>query len=226
MLMEQMPGEVLHEGEDLDRAIEHVAVGAMQPRHVLERIGPGSLLIVPGDRQDVIHATLAANRTQQVLLREPSLFDRFRNRSRFGRAPDDPSATSLAGMVFSGGYRPSERELDAIRESGVFAYLVDGETYQVASDIHDLLVKTHSADLQKISEIKHLVAEHFDVAALLDRLEPLEGFSGVIANASDMVGRASMGQTRTGQFVKRRLRRLAGGAASLSGAIRSLGDRS
>ena len=41
-----------HPGDDLDRVIEHVAIGAMQPRHLIERVGPGSLLIVPGDRSD------------------------------------------------------------------------------------------------------------------------------------------------------------------------------
>ncbi len=70
MLVEQMPGELLHPGDDLDRQIEHVAIGAMQPRHVIERIGPGSLLIVPGDREDVIHAAIAAQRHQRSLQRE------------------------------------------------------------------------------------------------------------------------------------------------------------
>ena len=82
MLIEQMPGEVLHEGGDLDRRIEHVGIGAMQPRHVIERIGPGSLLIVPGDREDVIHATIAAARRQRELSRESRLIDRLRDRSR------------------------------------------------------------------------------------------------------------------------------------------------
>src|SRR5690606_14674369 len=78
MLVEQMPGEMLHEGNDLDRRIEHVGIGAMQPRHVIERIGPGSLLIVPGDREDVIHATIAATRRQRELSREPRFMDRLR----------------------------------------------------------------------------------------------------------------------------------------------------
>jgi BioD-like phosphotransacetylase family protein len=171
MLIEQLPGEVLNQGDDLDRPIEHVAIGAMQPRHVLERIGPGSLLIVPGDRQDVIHATLAANRTQRALDREPGLLERLRGRSRFGRSTEDPAVTSLAGMVFSGGYRPSGRELEAIRQSGLFAYLVSQETYTVASDVHDLLVKTHPSDTAKIDEIKRLVADHFDVEGLLERID-------------------------------------------------------
>ena len=46
--------ELLSAGEDMDRHIEHVAIGSGQARHVLEKIGPGSLLIVQGDREDVI----------------------------------------------------------------------------------------------------------------------------------------------------------------------------
>jgi BioD-like phosphotransacetylase family protein len=215
MLIEQMPGEILHEGDDMDRAIEHVAIGAMQPRHVLERLGPGSLLIVPGDREDVINATIAANRTQHKLDREPRLFDRLRHRSRFGRAPDDPSITSLAGMVFTGGYRPRDRDLEAIRDSGLFAYLVEDETYDVASEIHDLLVKTHAADSAKIDEIKRLVADHFDVEALLHQLEPYEGVPGAIADASEMVRRSPAGQTRAGQIVRGSLQGLARRVSSL-----------
>jgi BioD-like phosphotransacetylase family protein len=169
MLLEQMPGEVISAGDDLDRRIEHVAIGAMQPRHVLERIGPGSLLIVPGDREDVIHATLAADRNQRVLHRNPGLLDRFRHRSTFGRQSTTPDRFDLAGMVFTGGYRPRPRELEAIQRSGVFAYLVEEDTYAAASEIHDLLVKTHAADRDKIAAIRRLVAEHLDVARILDR---------------------------------------------------------
>jgi len=171
MLVEQMSGELLHPGDDLDRQIEHVAIGAMQPRHVIERIGPGSLLIVAGDREDVIHATIAAQRHQRSLQREVGLFDRLRDRSRFGRTSTDPSSTELAGLVFTGGYRPRNRELEAIRQAGMFAYMVPQDTYAAASRIHDLLVKTHPADLDKISEIRALVAREFDIDGLLRCIE-------------------------------------------------------
>lgn len=171
MLFEQMTGELLSSGDDMDRLIEHVAIGSGQARHVLENIGPGSLLIVQGDRQDIIHATIAANDTQRALNREPGLWERLRNRSRFGRAPDDPGARLLAGMVFTAGRRPSERDLEAISKAGIFAFLAEDEIYPVASAIHGLLVKTHVADRAKIHEIKRLVAEHFDVDGLLSRVD-------------------------------------------------------
>ncbi|MBA2556501.1 MAG: AAA family ATPase, partial [Chloroflexi bacterium] len=44
MLLQQMPGKLLHAGPDPSRPIEHVAIAAMQARHVLERVGPGSLV--------------------------------------------------------------------------------------------------------------------------------------------------------------------------------------
>ena len=69
--------------------------------------------------------------------------------------------------MLTGGYRPREAVIDAIRESGMFATIVKEDTYVVASEVHDLLVKTHAADNDKIAEIKALVAEHLDIDRML-----------------------------------------------------------
>lgn len=197
MLVEQMPGEVLHAGADLDRVIEHVAIGAMQPRHLLERIGPGSLLIVPGDREDVIQATVAANRTARTLHSDPGVFDRLRNRSRFGRRAADPGRTELAGMLLTGGYRPRPRDLEAIRAEDLFAHLVEEDTYAAASRVHDLLVKIHAADTAKIALIKALVAEHLDVDRLLEAFQRPPG--PAVEPASGLrVGRSTLDSVRDG----------------------------
>ena len=57
--------------------------------------------------------------------------------------------------------------LEAIRRADLFAMLVREDTYAVASEVHDLLVKTHPADVVKIEEIKRLVAENLDVDRIL-----------------------------------------------------------
>ena len=62
MVLEGVHGETLHPGPDLDLVIGGVAIGAMEPEHMLERIGPRSLVIVPGDREDVIEAIVGARR--------------------------------------------------------------------------------------------------------------------------------------------------------------------
>ena len=142
MVLEGVHGETLHAGPDLDQVIGGVAIGAMEPEHMLERIGPRSLVIVPGDREDVIEAIVGARRD--------------------GRGTSD-----ALGLVLSGGYRPSDAVIDSIRRADVFATLVPEDTYAVASEVHDLLVKTHPADRGKIEEIKALVWEYLFIDRIL-----------------------------------------------------------
>ncbi|HZW01137.1 MAG TPA: AAA family ATPase [Candidatus Deferrimicrobium sp.] len=183
MLLEQMHGELLHPGDDMDRAIEHVAIGDMEPAHMVARFGPGTLLILPGDRRDVVAAAVTAHRAQQAL-RPRALRPRAdrpdpqREHAPLTHSPADPATVSLTGMVFSGGIRPRQRDLDALREAGLFAYLMEAETYEVASQVHGLLVKTHPANRAKIEEIKRLVTDHFDVDGLLERLDGLTRLAG------------------------------------------------
>ena len=136
MVDEGVRGETIHPGPDLDQVISGVAIGAMEPDHMLEWVGPGSLVIVPGDREDVILAIASAHLT------------------------GPPSGAPALGLVLTGGYRPRASVLDAIRRADLFATLVPADTYAVASDVHDLLVKTHPSDHGKITEIKNLVWEH------------------------------------------------------------------
>jgi len=148
MIMEGVRGETIWPGPDLERVIDGVAIGAMEPEHVLERVGPGTLVIAPGDREDVILALVQSAVVGQ---------------GRHG-----------VGLVLTGGYRPRPLIADAIRAADLFATLVKEDTYAVASEVHDLLVKTHSSDLERIDLIKTLVAEHLDVDRILDVATPLK----------------------------------------------------
>ena len=73
-----------------------------------------------------------------------------------------------SGLVLTGGYRPRKAVLDAIRDADLFATIVPEDTYAVASEVHDLLVKTHVADREKIEEIKALVWEHLFIDRVLE----------------------------------------------------------
>ena len=71
------------------------------------------------------------------------------------------------GMVLTGGYEPRPEVLDTIRQAGLFAAFAPDDTYAVASEIHDLLVKTHPSDSGKIELIKDLVWEHLKLDPVL-----------------------------------------------------------
>ncbi|MBI2763394.1 MAG: AAA family ATPase [Chloroflexi bacterium] len=162
MILEGVHGEVLHEGPDLERVIDGVAVGAMEPRHMLERVGPGTLVIVPGDREDVI---LTLTTAHQLGVRDRP--DHGEREATPDRVNVDEHEGAAIGLVLTGGYRPRPAVIEAIRRADLFATLVVEDTYAVTSEVHDLLVKTHPADLVKIELIKRLVAENLDVDRIL-----------------------------------------------------------
>jgi BioD-like phosphotransacetylase family protein len=161
MILEGVKGETVHAGPDLDRVIDGVAIGAMEPGHMLERVGPKTLVIVPGDREDVILTLTTAHlmgtpRSASVEeLTQPTL------------RLEDAHAGAAIGLVLTGGYRPRKAVLEAIRRADLFATLVPDDTYTVASEVHDLLVKTHAADHEKIELIKELVATNLDIDRVL-----------------------------------------------------------
>jgi BioD-like phosphotransacetylase family protein len=178
MVRDGVHGEELHPGPDLDAVIGDVAIGAMEPGHMLERIGPRTLVIVPGDREDVIltlttaHLVGPASGGGSAGAPGASGTKRAPSGSLEGRrwgsvAPVDGHEGAALGLVLTGGYRPRPAVIDAIRRADLFATLVPDDTYRVASEVHDLLVKTHPADLEKIELIKDLVAEHLDIDRIL-----------------------------------------------------------
>jgi BioD-like phosphotransacetylase family protein len=161
MIQEGVRGELLHPGPDLERVIDGVAIGAMEPGHMLERVGSGTLVIVPGDREDVIRTLTTAH-----LMGSPR---RGSGTDALPGAANDLRGHEGAalGLVLTGGYRPKDAVVEAIRAADLFTTLVPEDTYTVASEVHDLLVKTHAADREKIALIKALVASTLDVDRIL-----------------------------------------------------------
>lgn len=170
MVLEGVSGEELHPGPDLDAVIGDVAIGAMEPGHMLERVGPRTLVIVPGDREDVILTLTTAHLVGPARSGKPATAGGavgLEGRPWGGVAAVDGHEGAALGLVLTGGYRPRPAVIDAIRRADLFATLVPEDTYRVASEVHDLLVKTHPADREKIELIKALVAEHLDIDRIL-----------------------------------------------------------
>lgn len=137
---EGLNASLLNQPTELHNLVDDVVVGAMAVQNAMQFFKPGVLLITPGDREDLILA--AAN----AMLRE--------------------TGQSLAGMVLTGGLKPSSPVLKVINELPYPVLLARKDSYQVASTVHDLIVKTHPDDLEKINIIRDLVAKHVDVEAI------------------------------------------------------------
>ncbi len=144
IIRDELSAEVLNHPQQISNLVEEVVVGAMGVQNTMSSFRAGVMIITPGDREDII---LAAAGT---LVNQP------RN--------------GLAGIVLTGGVRPIPEVLKMIQEMPFPVLLTDQGSYRVASTVHDLIVKTRSTDLEKISVIRDLIAQHVDVDKILSVL--------------------------------------------------------
>ncbi len=129
------------------RLAERVIIGAMNSTHVMELFTPGTLVVTPGDREDVILAALST--------------------SSFGENHD----RSITGLVLSDDMIPHQRVLDLVKRSNVPTISSAMDSYTVASRIHSMTIKTLPGDVKKISRIQSLVEEYVDVDRILEKLK-------------------------------------------------------
>ena len=140
-----LDGELLAGEATPGQTIGWTAIGAMQADHAIGFLRERTLVITPGDREDLLLAAMAANRAA---------------------AP----RTMVIGVILTGGFRPSDAVLADLRRAGIFTYLVATDTYRTAQAVDEILVKTHASDTEKIATIIELVGGSLDVNAILARL--------------------------------------------------------
>jgi hypothetical protein len=145
LIATHLDGELLAGEATPGSVIGWVAIGAMQAGHAVQLLRDRTLVITPGDREDLLLAAVAANQAA-------------------GEVP------RVIGVVLTGGFRPSATVLGELGAAGIFTYLVPTDTYRTAQAVDEILVKTHATDTEKIATIIELVDGALDVDALLARL--------------------------------------------------------
>lgn len=131
----------------LDREAEHIIVGGMTVDHVLERLEDGTVVVVPGDRSDVLLGVTAAHATEGF--------------------------ASLAGLILNGGYLPSDPVRRLLVGSGqrlpiVTTSLGTFDTARRAAETSGLL---STGSQRKLDTARTTFAEHVDGAALLEAVD-------------------------------------------------------
>ena len=129
------------ERESGGRRIRNVIIGAMTASGILDAITPGTLLITPGDREDLIMAVLS-----------------------YAAAKGEDM---IAGIVLTRGIAPHKSLQELIGKSEIPVILAPSDSYSVASRIHSMTVKTQPEDSDKIPVIKKLIQENFDLDQLV-----------------------------------------------------------
>jgi len=83
---------------------------------------------------------------------------------------DGANGEMMAGIVLTGGIRPGDNVLKALQSLPVPVLLAKADSYQVASKVHNLTVKTRPTDAEKISLIRDIVAKNVNVKKIVQSL--------------------------------------------------------
>jgi hypothetical protein len=146
-LLEDTGATLLSGQEDLDNTVNRIVVGAMPPHEVLDYLGPGTLLITPGNREDIILAAMS------------------------GSLPGITQTFCVSGLVLTCGITPHKNVMHLIKELPIPVLLVKEDTFTVASKIDNLIVKIRPSAVRKIKAIESLIEKYVDVGKVLDLLK-------------------------------------------------------
>ena len=151
----QVRGELLNAQTAIPRRIRKFIVGAMSSRNILEHFEKGTLVITPGDREDIILAALSTVT------------------SGGSKENDENGKTdnkALAGLVLSGDLHPHPTVRELINQSQLPVITTPLDSYTVASSIHSMTVKTLPGDAEKITRIQSLVENYINIDRLLEKI--------------------------------------------------------
>jgi BioD-like phosphotransacetylase family protein len=144
LIREELHAELLNSPPTLHTLVNDVVVGAMSAQNAMKFFTPGVLLITPGDREDIVLAACTAI--------------------------DAQSTEKMAGIILTGGLRPSHSVLKVIQTMPIPMLLAQADSYEVASKVNNLTVKTRPTDGEKISLIRDIVAKHINLKKILQAL--------------------------------------------------------
>ena len=144
LIREELRAELLNRPPTLNALADDVVVGAMSAHNALRFFKAGVLLITPGDREDIVLAACTGI--------------------------ESDGKEKLAGIVLTGGLRPTDSVLKVIQTMPIPVLLAKEDSYQVASKVHNLTVKTRPTDAEKISLIRDIVAKNVNVKKIIESL--------------------------------------------------------
>ncbi len=138
--------EILCGRDQLNRHVRSFAIAAMHLRHFLPRIKPGTLIITPGDRADIIIASLAVVASNTM--------------------------DNISGIVLTGGLKPESPIMKLIKGFALMVPIicVKGDTFHTAANVQKIHAKLTSDNERKIHRALGIFDKNVNVIKLGDKV--------------------------------------------------------
>ena len=137
--------EILHAGEINTRRVMRIALCARTLGNMVDTLRPGTLLVTPGDRDDImVAAAMAAT-----------------------------NGTPLAGLLLTSGIRPAENLINLCRsalQTGIPVLLTPMDSFATAQQLTRMDTQVAIDDADRVQRIMETVADHLDMTTLMQQL--------------------------------------------------------
>lgn len=133
----------------MSERITKVIMGAMSANTISEYLDTGVLVIMPGDREDLLFSMIAS---AGIL-----------------------NAPVACGIILTNNLRPNDRILGMLRQTSIPIVGTHEESFAVTTKINNMTVKTQPEDSDKIPVIESLIRENINLPALLKILNVKAG---------------------------------------------------
>jgi len=129
--------------------IDKVIIGAMTAKGLLDLFSRGTLIITPGDREDIILSAIAAEGLTEERI--------------------------ISGIILTRDVLPHPKLMEMLAKTEIPVVVCSDESFTVASLVNNMTVKTQPDDDDKIPIIKNLIKKHIDMKAIQDAFQPAAG---------------------------------------------------
>lgn len=143
-LVMALKADLLSGHEGIGNSIRRIVVGAMGPHRALDAFSGNTLLITPGEREDLILAALSTC----VL--------------------DETRAKCVSAIMLTGGVKPHPAIIKLMQKASIPVMLVEHDCYTAAGRVYDLVSKIRPTDTKKISLCRRLVHRHVNVERVIE----------------------------------------------------------
>lgn len=147
-IAEELGAETLYGKAHCSNLIFNTIVAAMNVGHALSYLKDDTLIITPGDRDDIVLGALCSQMS-----------------SAYPR---------IAGILLTGGFYPNDsvkKLIEGLKGISVPIILVDADTHTISSRIEDAEVGIRSDDYYKIGLVEKMVEDYVDEKGIYTSLE-------------------------------------------------------
>ena len=143
-LLEDLGGKLICGEKRLNNVVERFIIGDLVAHEALHYMCGGTLLIIPGNREDIIYSALS------------------------GWVLGCAKGYHISGIIATYGKKPSREVIEVIKRVNIPLVLVQEDSFSTACKINNMIFKLRGEDKVKIKKIEALIEKYVDVKRIFN----------------------------------------------------------